>query len=112
MGPNNLPKVLMSANFEKAVELVKSLPASGDQAPSNDDRLYFYARYKQATEGDCNTDRPGMLDFTVKAKWDAWNGVKGKSADEAKQECVEALKKKLQAIDSEETKSMLAQLSA
>ena len=23
------------------------------------------------------TERPGMLDFTGKAKWDAWNGKKG-----------------------------------
>jgi len=24
-----------------------------------------------------STERPGMLDFTGKAKWDAWNGKKG-----------------------------------
>ena len=26
-------------------------------------------------------DRPGMLDFKGKAKWDAWNGKKGKLYD-------------------------------
>lgn len=31
----------------------------------------------QANVGDCNTDKPGMLDFTGKAKWEAWNALKG-----------------------------------
>ena len=33
--------------------------------------------FLQASVGDCNTDRPGMMDFKGKAKWDAWNGKKG-----------------------------------
>ena len=37
----------------------------------------------QATVGDVNTARPGMFDLKGKAKWDAWDKVKGKSADEA-----------------------------
>ena len=28
--------------------------------------------------------RPGMMDFTGKAKWDAWQSKKGMSQDEAK----------------------------
>jgi diazepam-binding inhibitor (GABA receptor modulating acyl-CoA-binding protein) len=41
--------------------------------------------FKQATVGDVNTDRPGMLslDLKGKAKWDAWNGKKGMSREEA-----------------------------
>ena len=31
----------------------------------------------QASEGDCNTARPGMLDLKGKAKWDSWNRKKG-----------------------------------
>ena len=31
----------------------------------------------QVTVGDCNTARPGMMDFAGKAKWDAWNAKKG-----------------------------------
>ena len=38
----------------------------------------FKLVYFQATVGDVNTTRPGMLDFTGKAKWDAWNSKKGK----------------------------------
>ena len=38
---------------------------------------------KQTTVGDCNTARPGMLDFTGKAKWDAWNAKKGMATGDA-----------------------------
>jgi len=31
----------------------------------------------QANTGDCTGDRPGMLDFTGKAKYDAWAKLKG-----------------------------------
>lgn len=34
---------------------------------------------KQASVGDCNTARPGMVDFVGRAKWDAWNQLKGLS---------------------------------
>ncbi|XP_037384501.1 acyl-CoA-binding protein-like [Talpa occidentalis] len=43
--------------------------------------LFIYSHYKQATVGDVNTERPGMMDFKGKAKWDAWNGLKGASKD-------------------------------
>ena len=37
--------------------------------------LFMYS--VQATVGDCNTKKPGALDFVGKAKWMAWNAVKG-----------------------------------
>ncbi|CAG2117208.1 unnamed protein product [Medioppia subpectinata] len=71
----------MSAEqFQKAVEDVKKLKTR----PTDQEMLEVYALYKQATEGDCNTTRPGMLDLKGKAKWDAWNSKKGMSKDEAK----------------------------
>lgn len=45
--------------------------------------LEVYALFKQVTVGDNTTDAPGMLDFKGKAKWNAWNGKKGKSKDDA-----------------------------
>ena len=39
--------------------------------------------YQQCTVGDCNTDKPGMMDMKGKAKWEAWNGKKGMSASDA-----------------------------
>ena len=53
-------------------------------ALSNDDKLDFYALFKQATVGDVNTERPGMLDMKGKAKWDAWKAKEGMSQDDAK----------------------------
>ncbi|XP_067021078.1 acyl-CoA-binding protein-like [Acropora muricata] len=69
----------MSEAFLKAAEEVKTFKTE----PSDSDKLELYAFYKQATVGDCNTDRPGMMDFKGKAKWDAWNGKKGTSKDTA-----------------------------
>lgn len=33
----------------------------------------------------CILDKPGMLDFKGKAKWEAWNGKKGQTQDAAKE---------------------------
>ncbi|KAJ1470414.1 acyl-CoA-binding protein, partial [Baffinella frigidus] len=50
---------------------------------SNDQKLVIYALFKQSTVGDVNTERPGMLDFTGKSKWDAWEKQKGISSEDA-----------------------------
>ena len=34
-------------------------------------------------------ERPGFGDMVGRAKWDAWNGLAGKSSDEAKQEYID-----------------------
>tara|TARA_Y200000002_G_C22400609_1_gene545474 strand:- start:367 stop:630 length:264 start_codon:yes stop_codon:yes gene_type:complete len=52
---------------------------------SNDNKLYLYKFYKQAMIGDNNTSKPGFLDFTGKAKWSAWESLKGMSKEEAMQ---------------------------
>lgn len=74
----------LQENFDKAVADVKNLK----QTPKDDQLLELYALFKQATVGDCNTDRPGLLDFKGKAKWDAWNHKKGTDAEKAKQDYV------------------------
>lgn len=81
----------MSAQFDKAVSVVQSMPKDGPVKPSQNDQLQFYSLYKQATVGDVNTSRPGMMDFVGKAKWDAWKKVEGKSSDDAKKEYVDTL---------------------
>ena len=48
--------------------------------------------FSQATVGDVNTTRPGMMDFTGKSKWDAWESVKGVSKDKAMAKYVETIK--------------------
>lgn len=84
----------MSEAFQKAAEDAKNLA----QKPTDQELLELYANYKQVTVGDCNTERPGFLDFAGKAKWDAWNGRKGTSKEDAEKayiEKVEELKAKL-----------------
>ena len=71
--------------FEKAAEDVKKHV----KELADDGKLKLYGLYKQATIGDCNTEKPGMLDFKGKAKWEAWNKVKGKDKEVAKHEYVE-----------------------
>ncbi|KAG5833585.1 acyl-CoA-binding protein [Anguilla rostrata] len=70
---------MSQADFEKAAEEVKVLKTK----PNDAEMLEIYSLYKQATVGDVNTARPGMLDFTGKAKWDAWEKRKGMSKEDA-----------------------------
>ena len=79
-----------SENFKTAAKIVLTLSSS----PNNDEKLILYKYYKQATIGDVNTQRPGMLDFAGKSKWDAWNSVKGTSQHDSEVnyiKCVNAL---------------------
>jgi diazepam-binding inhibitor (GABA receptor modulator, acyl-CoA-binding protein) len=69
----------LSAKFEDAQKRVKTLAA----APSNDTLLELYALYKQATSGDVEGKRPGMMDFKGRAKFDAWAERKGMAKDAA-----------------------------
>ena len=81
----------LQARFEAAVAESKQLP----ERPDNLTLLRIYALYKQGTEGDVTGTRPGMTDFVGRAKYDAWEMLKGKSKDEVQQayvELIEALK--------------------
>ncbi|KAF8896479.1 acyl CoA binding protein-domain-containing protein [Infundibulicybe gibba] len=100
------------AKFLKAVAIVQGLPKDGPIKPSQDDQLYFYKYFKQATIGDVNTARPGMLDFVGKAKWDAWNEVKGTSKADAHAKYVEKLLAVLKTVDTDESKKHIAEIEA
>jgi diazepam-binding inhibitor (GABA receptor modulator, acyl-CoA-binding protein) len=77
----------LKARFEQAVAQSKSLP----EKPDNMTLLKIYALYKQASEGDVEGKRPGFTDMVGRAKWDAWNEVKGKSKDDAMQEYIDLI---------------------
>jgi len=84
----------LKQKFEDTVNFVQT--AEGDIELSNELKLKMYALYKQATEGDVSGKKPGMMDFIARAKFMAWEGLKGSSADEAMQtyiDSVEELKK-------------------
>ena len=69
----------LKAEFTKAQADVKTLT----KRPGNDDMLFLYAHFKQASEGDVSGSRPGMLDMVGRAKYDAWAKLKGAKADDA-----------------------------
>ena len=58
-----------NSRFERAVDMVQSLPRNGPIQTSYDDKLLLYSVYKQATEGNVKQSRPGLLDVLGRAKW-------------------------------------------
>lgn len=77
----------LNEQFEQAVADSKNLP----ERPDNMTMLKIYALYKQASVGDAEGKRPGFTDMVGRAKWDAWNELKGQSQDEAKQAYVDLI---------------------
>ena len=75
----------LTDDFQKAQERVKTLTTR----PSNDSLLELYSLFKQATEGDVQGKRPGMLDLKGRAKYDAWAGRKGLGREVAMQQYIQ-----------------------
>ncbi|WAR53454.1 hypothetical protein PtB15_2B885 [Puccinia triticina] len=97
--------------FEKARDIVNSLPKDGNDKPTTNEQLEFYGLYKQAIVGDVNTSRPGIMSFAERHKWDAWKAREGLSQEDAKTKYVELLKSKLEKIsDQELAKKFLEQV--
>ena len=65
--------------FDKAVKYAREHRDELEKKTNNEQRLNFYSLYKQATVGNCNTDRPGgLFNWERKAMWDAWDQLKYK----------------------------------
>jgi diazepam-binding inhibitor (GABA receptor modulating acyl-CoA-binding protein) len=77
----------LNEQFEQAVADSKNL----SERPDNMTMLKIYALYKQASAGDVDGKRPGFTDMVGRAKWDAWNELKGQTPDEAKQAYVDLI---------------------
>ncbi len=69
----------LTKKFEKAQADSKNL----SERPDNNTLLQIYALYKQASSGDVDGKRPGFTDMVGRAKWDAWNAIKGLSKNDA-----------------------------
>jgi len=50
---------------------------------STQQKLQFYALFKQATVGICNKPKPGLLEMVERAKWNAWKELGKMSKDQA-----------------------------
>lgn len=79
----------LSDDFAAAQVRVKQL----SKTPDASELLELYALFKQGTVGDVSGERPGMLDFKGRAKYDAWAGKKGGSKDGAQQSYVALVEK-------------------
>ena len=77
----------LKAKFEAAVANSKQLT----ERPDNATLLKIYALYKQAGTGDNTEKKPGFGDMVGRAKWDAWNGFKGTSANDAMQQYIDLI---------------------
>ena len=77
----------LKALFEQAMAESKSLP----EKPDNMTLLKIYALYKQASGGDAEGKRPGFSDMVGRAKWDAWNGLKGTAGKQAMQDYIDLI---------------------
>jgi diazepam-binding inhibitor (GABA receptor modulating acyl-CoA-binding protein) len=82
--------------FSAAQARVKQL----SKTPASDELLELYAYFKQATVGDAQGSRPGMLDFKGRAKFDAWSARQGMSSDSAKSAYVALVQKLVTKYDS------------
>lgn len=66
--------------FEAAVAESKQL----SEKPSNDILLQLYSLFKQSTEGDISGEPPSNpFDIVNRAKFEAWQSLKGKPKEEA-----------------------------
>ena len=75
----------MPINFKQAAQLVKTLSKS----PTDSEKLHLYSLYKQSLLGDCNVDKPWFVDPVGRAKWNAWNDIRGMSCDNAQVKYIE-----------------------
>lgn len=77
----------LQAQFDQAQLDSKDL----SERPDNMTLLKIYALFKQASSGDASGSRPGFTDMVGRAKWDAWNGLKGTASDDAKQQYIDLI---------------------
>jgi len=77
----------LKAAFDKAMADSKNL----SERPDNATLLKIYALYKQGSTGDNTEKKPGFGDMVARAKWDAWNSLKGTAQDDAMQQYIDLI---------------------
>jgi len=82
----------LEERYNKALEFIKSPPAGYPEIDlDNNQRLAFYAIFRQIKDGPAKGPQPSRLKIVERAKYDAWKSL-GKISKE------EAMKKYIQAI--------------
>ncbi|HKF01758.1 MAG TPA: acyl-CoA-binding protein [Candidatus Sulfotelmatobacter sp.] len=72
-------------HFARAQQDVNELA----ERPDNNTMLKLYALFKQAAQGDATGEQPSSFDFVRRAKFDAWNAMKGTTAEDAMRQYIE-----------------------
>ena len=80
------------ADLKKQFEAAAANSKNLTERPDNATLLKIYALYKQGSVGDNTDKKPGFGDMVGRAKWDAWNGCKGTSQDDAMQQYIDLIK--------------------
>ena len=70
----------INSAFTMACNLVKTITNNLE----NSDLLELYGYYKQATQGDCNTQQPSYFNLKEYKKWEAWKQHIGKDQNNMK----------------------------
>lgn len=77
----------LKTRFEAAAANSKNL----SERPDNMTLLKLYALYKQGSVGDNADKKPGFGDMVGRAKWDAWNALKGTTSNDAMQQYIDLI---------------------
>ncbi|KAI8062928.1 acyl CoA binding protein-domain-containing protein [Gongronella butleri] len=89
--PSHYSERYINQRYNKALGIVQNLPPSSSFQPTKDQKLELYSLYKQVSQGNVDTPRPGIFDVVGRAKWDAWKKLEGMTVAEAKHRYVETL---------------------
>jgi acyl-CoA-binding protein len=77
----------LQEQFETAQKESKEL----SERPDNMTLLKIYALFKQSSSGDADGKRPGFSDMIGRAKWDAWDALRGTSKEDAMQKYIDLI---------------------
>ena len=75
----------MGSEFDNACTFIRANPSKF----GNTDLLYFYARFKIVTEGQCTTEKPAFYQLKEKSKWQTWIDLGDLDPDIAETEYIE-----------------------
>ena len=79
------------ANLQQQFDAAAANSKNLSERPENATMLKIYALYKQSSIGDNSAKKPGFGDMVARAKWDAWNGLKGTSKEAAMQQYIDLI---------------------
>ena len=78
----------MEARFKNAVAFLQK---SKDLKFDNNQKLQFYALFKQATTGACTEKAPSKLKVVERAKYDAWKSLGSITKEQAMERYIKIL---------------------